>query len=298
MSRLIGIFGPTGSGKTTEAVYSCYGGMAAIGQREAFLQATTRCGVEMPSLVQAWTIVAATKQLRVWRKKGLPKGTIRIVVDDASDLMEAYIALEKPNWPQEGAGVWNFWAHIREVALEFRSACLHFVNREGIPVVITGHSQGPAWNDGETEYYRGGLKIGSRKFKEEFAKRMTHLLRCWRDDSVKLKWKMRYWVEHNHEDWITKDRDSVFAVGGAAPHNLAEHLRRATDWPRAADLVWMEDVVEALADHYRSGATEKAIRKLVNDELSDLPIQHRYWIRRDARDRATIEQLYNESFED
>lgn len=312
--RLIGIYGPTGSGKTVEEVYSGVGNAMFVGRPDSFIPARLVVGlpVEPAHIVKATTLPGATKAL-IDIRKNTPSWVKMVIVDDLSDMNDAHFGMIKPEYGGEnpsGDQVFKLWMRMAQDVMAWRAAALKLLDK-GMTVIVSGHARGSKEDEKTGELYRGGLHIASAKQRGEFAKKFTHMLRCVQDEDDRDagRWGGRYWVEHNHQFWITKDRDGIFATGGVAPMNLAEHMRAAgEDWPRPPGFEWMEDWVAHVADvvdtirdskgKILAKAWKSEVVEMLDKELADTPTLIRRWIRRDGRDRSTITYLYQSSLGD
>jgi hypothetical protein len=278
-SAFVSTYALTGSGKTTDAIFSCAGGVFIVRKREQLTPGRMVVGYEPQDVRVVKDIAAATEVLRAMKKEGVHPPFV--VVDDMTVLFNHYFARTEPSYPKEGDGVYQLWGHMLEVTMKFAAAC-HALNTH---VVTTAHIRSP------DDALRGGPMVPSKKQTEKFCTEFTHVLGVGSDSKRPGLWKGYYICEPGHDFWIYKDRDGVFAP--EAPMNIAEHMRFAGyDWPRPPGFEWMEDWVESVAEAATSGEKRTSIIEMTATDLSDIHPLHRRWVLRDGFDRAEIRQAY------
>jgi len=271
-SAVVAIYGPAGTGKTTDLLYSFPNGFF-VAPPGALKPAYNVVGY-VPKSGEAATIQEATALVKAKAKENKFDA---VIVDDFSLLAESTV-----NVLEKKLSGFKLWGAIRDAVLEFRDTARH----AGLHVILTAHESTPRTVNGT--FVRGGPRLPGR-LPEDVPTACDLVLRATVDQN-RRGWHACYRCTIDDPNWCTKDRHGV--TPDRAPMNTAEILRMAGyTIRRAPGLEWQEEIVDALAAALvEVPAEEKALmHEAVNlcaeHTSNDLHVR---WVMRDALDRAAL----------
>ena len=273
-------YGKSGSGKTTDALYSFSNGLF-IASRGALLPAQHVCGYK-PAEVDCPTIQDATKMLKELASKGAQYDAV--VVDDFSYLAEKTFAQIEEKYKRSNNAFAKF-GELSRVALEFRDVARHM----NCHVVLNCWEKPPGTRNGQA--VKGGPML-TGKLTEAIPSLCDVVYRCG-FEPMRKPWAGVYKCDAKTVPYIMKDRTHIGTQLQTLPMNLAEILRAADyDISRLKGLEWQEEFVETAAQQMleTGGTNDHQIANTLYRTLLDKGVDFRVarWTLRDAMDRAVI----------
>jgi len=270
-------FGPSGYGKSLDALYSAPTGLFLTPAPGGLVAARSMLGVT----VREERVQSIPHACTILKKAG---NVDALILDDFSILAErSWLALDSSG--QKG---WQLWTKLRKEVLHLRELCIS----GGTTLILTAHEQQPDSFEGTLQ--PGGPKMPSKTLTTTLPHIATLVLRCVKDSFIQPpQWIGRYNCDPSETRWITKDRYCV--VGKQSPMNLREILVRANEVghsvavpPRAPGLEWLDEAAEAVAGNMAAGGTptDSASKLAVKGKGADP--RHLRWAWRDGVARHTL----------
>ena len=283
------VFGPPGSGKTTDLGRACPNG-ALIGEEGAFRPLVTVLGLDEAYIEERFyqreDIRDVTKLLQQMtsEKWGIEGAVVDDIYTKAKVVADEFCA-DPPRNEKGFPDIRTAWGNFATVMAQFVLA----VNRCPFPVYMSSHEAFSKIDEKTARVIKGGPKLPSQPQVEPFCYQLTTILKCGMDEKHVLPWRGIYKCAHGDKQQIMKAR--FYVHKNRAPQCLAEHMRHAgLPVPRALGLEWMEDYVETCAGAWTAGDKFKDIQADL-DSLDVLP-EHRAWIRDEGYARATIRKQH------
>lgn len=269
------VYGPIGSGKTTDMLYSFPRGLFVASPNALKPWAMVGWKPTSSNLLDLDSIISFLATL-----EGKPPAYDAIVIDDVSLVVERTTMLLA-----QKLGGYDLWGAVREriLLLGERAQRCH------MHVVMTAHEQPPRAEGGWQ--LPGGPRLPGRGV-IDLPSRIDFVLRV-QPEQKKKGWPCVYENKGTAGAYVTKDRHNAAFDG--APMNLAEILRYAGYQIRRA-IPWQEEVVEKiaralLANPDKENEVLKQAVALVREKHSknDKALD---WTLRDAMDRATLRRVH------
>ena len=278
---LVVVYGEKKLGKTADLIAAAGIESALYLSMSGALKASRHVlGIAVPEarVKRVTTLEEVIEALTQIRDRG--NGRFRtVVVDDLTLLLEhTYLAAKQRYGPSRAFPMWD---HLSSLLLAFRA-----VAREaGVHVLCSAHER-PLQIDDSGSRWKGGPGAPSKKQTHALAAVCDVLVRAV-PDPKRWPWPVSYEADPTSPTWLQGDRQLSLA---RRPPNTAEALRAAGyDIPRPAALAWGEPVCEAIAQRILDGADPKDYYRRSLLRLAEThPVEHAYWIVRDAIDRAEI----------
>jgi hypothetical protein len=274
------IYGPSGAGKTTDAVYS-FPNALHIASRGALLPAQHVCGYQ-PAEIAVSTIDEATQQLQRLSSQGAKYDSV--VVDDFSYVVEKTFTLIEQKYARSNNNFAKF-SDLARTALQFRDTARHM----NCHVILNCWEKAPRSQNGQS--LKGGPQLTGKLV--DAIPALCDVVYRTGFEPMRKPWAGVYRCNQSEGiPYIMKDRTHIGTQLGTMPMNMGE-IFRAAGYPisRLQGLEWQEDFVEQAAQQMlANGSTDHQIANDLYKSLLDKGIDFRAarWTLRDAMDRAVL----------
>lgn len=277
------IYGPSGLGKTTDAVYAMpnaffFGDPASVAK---VARGVVGYDLHPKQVLKPKRLSDATALV-----PKLGKNFDGIVIDDLTLLTEDTKNIIDTEY--KGSNKYAPWTILMKELMDLLAACKAY----GKHVLLNAHEKGPRVANGIT--IRGGPKLPS-DLPETLPARCDVVLRAMFEPTRPPPWQAVYKCSIMDPSFVTKDRHNV--TPDNAPMNLGEILR-AAGYPlrRASGLEWMDEVVYHASEALFGGTSAVEVNRWIAGHTKahyvagqeDLWQKHTIWALRDANDRVIL----------
>lgn len=310
---LVGIYGPSGAGKTSDKIWAAPCGLF-LASAGALTPAVSLVGYQPQHVEILDTKTAdldAMNRAVLTRLAKLKNDVDAVVVDDFSMIAQRTVRLMETKIKNKLQVYGAFRLKAAEIFDEWRSY--------GVAVLVDTHDMPPDFiedDDGKPISLKtvGGPNIPGSKAGPEMVKAFDMFYRCVRDSGpgfgAGAAWPWQYtagpWFG-DHLNWSTKDRWNV-AVGpkGLIPMNLGEILRFIArthgvkyNLRRPPGKEWHEEMVAwacqaVLGGQYaEAAAVNEVARNMLTTKSSE--VWEIRWVKRDIEARLAIQRLHSQA---
>lgn len=282
-------YGDMGTGKSVDDILS-WAGVGLFLTQPGGLRAY-RTVAAYPALHQSVVEVSTMEQVRDQIAPAAEAGWSALIVDDASLLMHNTMTQAEATFrvvsKNGGEGVDRaMWNYLRTVLAD----CAYKARWSGIHIVWNGHEQ-PGFTDPKTnERFKAGPDFAWKKLVKLAPHTADLLMRTITPDDRFKEWDTRADCCEADPNSYQKDRFDR-AIPRSGPLNTAEILRAAGYViPRPAELAWMDEVAQSVADWMAQGASEEQARAPWKSHLlaQGVALEHIRWALRDGVHRGRL----------